>query len=383
MRTKGLQSDCPYVLTLPEIRLLIFEKLTAEDLLNAALVCKAWSWPAIDTAQRSNVTLSWLLAPLVNCTAEKLRSCMYPDQIPEIAEEGVTERRDSQLTGKITRLVIDLPWKMALAIDMTRLTDSLGGPIFPNLLSLEHDIDGPESSNEEVDIERWTPLLPLLVGPGLEKLTFTFFSASEQVVEANIQALAHIAPRIHRVVIHNESETHSPDYSTFSQLTSLTVNGFFDHQTWRRLASCPLLECIVLWEDERAVDIETQNYSVTFPRLKTLTIDHPSTYRDSEFVLALLRGATMPTLQSLEVSYPRYDVTAPEGVSEILLFMHRSPLLKEAVINGSIVHKERGLVEYDAQREEQTYGCLARISKWGGRTLRKVINVIRACSCFP
>ncbi|KAG9026697.1 hypothetical protein FRB95_008562 [Tulasnella sp. JGI-2019a] len=341
MPVAGLQTDCPYALTLPEIRLHVFENLTTDDLLNAALVCRAWSWPAIDTAQRiSNIKLSWLLAPLVNCTAAKLQDCTHPDQIPKIAEEQVTERRDPQIAGKITRLVIDLAWKVALAIDMTHFANPLGGPIFPNLLSLEHDIDGPETSDEEADMERWTPILPLLAGLRIEKLTLTFYRATERVVKDNIQALAHIAPRIHTVVIHNESDIYSPDYSAFSQMRSLWVNGFFNHQSWICLASCPLLESIALWEDDRAIDIETQNYAVIFPRMKTLAIDHFSAYRDPEFVLALFRGTTMPMLQSLEVSYPRYDVTAPEGVSEILGFMHRSPLLKEGVVNGRVIHKE-------------------------------------------
>ncbi|KAG8983479.1 hypothetical protein FRB93_007240 [Tulasnella sp. JGI-2019a] len=337
MPVAGLQTDCPYALTLPEIRLHVFENLTTDDLLNAALVCRAWSWPAIDTAQRiSNIKLSWLLAPLLrNCKTartlikyRKLRKNRSPsDENPQIA-------------GKITRLVIDLAWKVALAIDMTHFANPLGRPIFPNLLSLEHDIDGPETSDEEADMERWTPILPLLAGPRIEKLTLTFYRATERVVKDNIQALAHIAPRIHTVVIHNESDIYSPDYSAFSQMRSLWVNGFFSHQSWICLASCPLLESIALWEDDRAIDIETQNYAVIFPRMKTLAIDHFSAYRDPEFVLALFRGTTMPMLQSLEVSYPRYDVTAPEGVSEILGFMHRSPLLKEGVVNGRIIHNE-------------------------------------------
>ncbi|KAG9026686.1 hypothetical protein FRB95_008551 [Tulasnella sp. JGI-2019a] len=331
MPTPDLHSDGPYALTLPEIRLQVFEKLTTEDLLNAALVCRAWSWPAIDTTQRiSRIKLSWLLAPLVNCTAVKLQECMHPDRIPEIAEEQVTERRDPELAGKITRLVIDLAWKVALAVDMTQLANPLGGPIFPNLLSLKHDIDGTESSDEEADMERWTPILPLLIGPRVEKLTLTFYCATEQVVEDNIQALAHIALRIHTVVIHNESDVYSPDYSAFSQMTSLTVDGFLNHQTWIRLASCPRLESIVLREDDRVIDNEAENYTVTFPCMKTLTIDHLSLRRDPEFVLELLQGTTMPMLQSLEVSYP-------------------SPLLKEAVVNGNVVHKERGLVEYEAR----------------------------------
>ncbi|KAG8983489.1 hypothetical protein FRB94_010062 [Tulasnella sp. JGI-2019a] len=306
MPTPDLHSDGPYALTLPEIRLQVFEKLTTEDLLNTALVCRAWSWPAIDTTQRiTRIKLSWLLAPLVNCTAVKLQECMHPDRIPEIAEGQVTERRDPELAGKITRLVIDLAWKVALAIDMTQLANPLGGPIFPNLLSLEHDIDGPESSDEEADMERWTPVLPLLIGPRVEKLTLTFYCATEQVVEDNIQALAHIALRIHTVVIHNESDVYSPDYSAFSQMTSLTVDGFLNHQTWIRLASCPQLESIVLREDDGVIDNEAENYTVTFPCMKTLTIDHLSLRRDPEFVLELLQGTTMPMLQSLEVSYPK------------------------------------------------------------------------------
>ncbi|KAG8996034.1 hypothetical protein FRB95_013311 [Tulasnella sp. JGI-2019a] len=333
-----------YALGLPEIRLQIFEELATDDLLNAALVCKTWSWLAVDTAWRSSTfRLSWVLAPLTNYTARQLQNCKIPEYLLDLSgsEDRVvsTERRDFQLTSRITRLIIDLPWKVTLAIDMAQLKNPLGGPIFPNLLSLEHDIDGPELADEEIDMERWTPLLPLLVGPRIEKLTLAFYAVTKQVVDDNIQSLIRIAPGIRTVIIENCTDGLPLDYSPFSQMKSLTVRGCMDHQTWRCLASCPRLESIVLWEDDNGPEIviEAQHYSVTFPYVKTLSIDHSEAHRDAEFILALLRGAAMPALQSLEIKFPQPGEAAREITgSEILVLMGRSQLLKEVVINGCV-----------------------------------------------
>ncbi|KAG9026683.1 hypothetical protein FRB95_008548 [Tulasnella sp. JGI-2019a] len=221
---------------------------------------------------------------------------------------------------------------------MTQLTD--GRPIFPNLLSLVHHIDGPEWMSEEPDMERWTPLLPLLVGPGLGELTLRFDNATGRVVGHNIQTLARIAPAIQTVVIENFTYAHSPHYCAFSQMRSLTVCGCFDHQTWRCLASCSRLESILL-QDPDIDHLETQNYSVTFPYMKTLVIDYTVDWRDPEFVQSSLRCTTMPVLEGLEVTFLESDITVAEAIqSEVQEFMHRSPLLKEALVNGRVIRNE-------------------------------------------
>ncbi|KAG8986931.1 hypothetical protein FRB94_002352 [Tulasnella sp. JGI-2019a] len=226
---------------------------------------------------------------LIEADLGKLQNCKDPGGLPDVDDDrSIPERRYSQLTAKITHLIIDIPWRIARAIDVVEVRNRLGGPNFPNLLSLVHSIDGAEDPYDldgiAADAERWTPLLPLLIGPGIEKLTLTFYNVTKQVVEDNIQSLIHIAPRALSI-----------DYSAFSQIRSLTVRGFIDHQTWRPLASWSRLESIVL-EDDIGRDVETQNYSVTFLHVKTLSIDHLKAHGDAELTLALLRGATMPAL---------------------------------------------------------------------------------------
>ncbi|KAG9023953.1 hypothetical protein FRB95_012251 [Tulasnella sp. JGI-2019a] len=345
MDTEDSQSDGLCALNLPEIQLHIFAELDAHDLINVALVCKAWSWSAIDTAWRtSNFRLSWLLAPLINSTARDLRAGMDSDLLPKIAKAECmsVEQWGSwrQCMGKITYLCADLTWKVALAITKTQPVDPLHFPIFPNLLSLELDVDGPESPDEEADMERWTPLLPLLVGPRLEKLTLSFYAVTSQVVNDIIQSLVHIAPRIHTVRIINHTRAVSPDYSRFSHLRRLTVRGLIDHETWKRLASCPRLESISLRDGDQGRSIETQHYSVTFPCIKTLSINHLEARRNAEFTLALLRSAAMPALRSLEIKFPTFGDTDIEASrSELLGFMRHCLLLKDAVINGRVAQK--------------------------------------------
>ncbi|KAG9003558.1 hypothetical protein FRB93_010976 [Tulasnella sp. JGI-2019a] len=331
----ALQSDGPNALNLPEIRLQVFEELGANDLLNTALVCKAWSWPAIATAWRtSDIQLSWFLALLVNCTIEQLRYRRDSDLLPIIANSEVIcpKRLDSRLqyAGKITRLFVDVSWRVASAI-ITQTIDPLGGPICPNLLSLWLSIDGRELSDEVGDMERWTHPLPLLVGPGLEELTLTFYTGAEQVVEDNIQSIASVAPRIHTVIIQNATVSLSPDYYAFNQMRTLKLKGHIDHQSWRRLSSCVQLENIVLWGNIRGRNIERQSSSVIFPHVKTLYIE-----RRGDITLALLWEVTMPVLQSLELKFSRANNAdiEPASLREVLKFMRRSLLLKEAVIDG-------------------------------------------------
>ncbi|KAG8992828.1 hypothetical protein FRB93_002150 [Tulasnella sp. JGI-2019a] len=343
MTTEDSQSNGPYALNVPEIQLLIFAELAAHDLVNVALVCKAWSWSAIDTAWRtSDFRLSWLLAPLVNIPAKILPAPgMEMELIRRIAmaECMSVERWSSrrQCAGRITCFCIDLTWRMTIAITKTQSSDLFRVSICPNLLSLELDIDGPESPDERADMERWTPLLPFLVGPRLEKLTLSFYGVTNRVVNANIQSLVHIALRIHTVLIINHTETIPPDYSVFSHLRWLKVMGFIDHETWKGLAFCPRLESISLWDGDQGCHIETQHYSVTFPCVKTLSIDHSETRRNAECTVALLRGVTMPVLQNLEIKFPTFGGTTIEASrSELLGFMRRCSLLKDAVIDGHI-----------------------------------------------
>ncbi|KAG9003560.1 hypothetical protein FRB93_010978 [Tulasnella sp. JGI-2019a] len=333
---ENLRLGSPDALNLPEIRLLVFEELGANDLLNAALVCKAWSWPAISTAwNNSNIILSWFLAPLVECTVKELQIWTDSDLLPIIANCKVIchEQWDSRLqyAGKITRLFVDVTWKVTSAIIM-QLIDPLGGPICPNLLSLRLNIDGRELSDEVADMERWTPLLHLLVGPRLNELTLAFYGVTERVVKDNIQSMTHVAPRIHTVIIENHTNSLSSDYSAFVQMRTLKLRGLINHESWRCLSSCSRLENIVLWGNERRRSIGRQHYSVTFPHVKTLSIE----CRDAEFTIALLQGATIPALQSLKIKFSRPDNADIEAASmrEILKFMRRSPLLKEAVIGG-------------------------------------------------
>ncbi|KAG8985892.1 hypothetical protein FRB94_004911 [Tulasnella sp. JGI-2019a] len=328
-----------------ELRLQILNELDANDLLNVALMCRLWSGLAIDTAWRNlSIRLSWLLAPLMNYSSSILRDSWDAGSLPAIPDpkDILMERWQTQLdlARKITHLFIDVTWKTARAANLEKLVDPHDGPMCPNLRSLVLDIDGKEPNDEDVDSDRWTPLLPHLVGCGLENLTLQASEVSERVFQDIIDTLARIAPQIHTVVILTATEP-SPDYSAFSQMRSLEVVGSVYNDTWRALASCPQLETIVI-RDETDTDPDTGEYSVSFAQLRSLTISFSDEKigQDYTFVLARLWNTEMPALQTLKVDMDLEEPSEAENEAmreDLIQVVHRcSPMLKEVQFNGLV-----------------------------------------------
>ncbi|KAG9009222.1 hypothetical protein FRB93_005718 [Tulasnella sp. JGI-2019a] len=296
-------TDCPLCLTISEIRLQIFEELDFESLLSAALVCKDWTWQATYLLWRNRpISLSCVLAPLMNCTADFLHNCASPDDLPPIKDghvvdsEGWQTRLDCR--EKVTGLVIDLAWKVARAAKLDQRMESRATIMFPNAISLHLSLDGRELSDENDDEDRWTPLLPVLLGPNLRELSLEAYEITERVFQDNINALARIAPEIHTVVIKNWPDTFSPSDFPFTQMKHLMINSFINRKSWRALANYSRLETIYLQgfvANSRDLTPNPQNFPVTLPCLKALSI---GSCFGPQLAIELFRNTIMPALQS-------------------------------------------------------------------------------------
>ncbi|KAG8883290.1 hypothetical protein FRB98_003198 [Tulasnella sp. 332] len=291
-----------------------------------ALVCKAWNFLAIDSIWRKcAIPLSKALVPLEPSPALSSH--------PPISAERWT-RYQLQYANKITHLVIDLEWRVVQDFNLERLVTPQGA-VFPNLLWLEHDVDGMENpDHDRIDEDRWTPLLPFLIGPKLKKLTFETYDVTKRVAEDNIRMLAHIAPRIDTVVINS----HHPEleYSPFGHMRILIVSGHVDHETWKALATCTRLQTVMISDALGRGSPKPRHYSITFPSLETLSIYIKA--QSPDFVASLFRNTTMPLLQTLEIEIrPRDDDDAQTVTKHMLKSAFgRSPMLKEVRINGRV-----------------------------------------------
>ncbi|KAG8996045.1 hypothetical protein FRB94_008595 [Tulasnella sp. JGI-2019a] len=332
--------DGPYALTLPEILLTIFGMLDARNLINAALVCKLWTWPAIDVGWRTClIRLSSILAPLLKCEPSLLRSRDQSEAWSE-AEEGEisAERwRKYQLDygTKVTLVAWDVHPDASFNDRLEELMGSQRGPICPRLRNLTLSVHA-ENDGEE-DINRWSPLLSLLIGPTLGRVRLGIGDVTKRVVNESIETLARVVPRLQHVFIDNGGEF-SINSSAFRYVKSLKVQGHINHADWRSLADCLQLERIVLWEDASDIEIQRQDYSVTLPHLQALSVGDCCGYRSADFIVTLFRNTTMPLLRTLEVKIQERDVgTRSAAKNDILGFVRgRSPMLKEVVINGSV-----------------------------------------------
>ncbi|KAG9007799.1 hypothetical protein FRB93_007190 [Tulasnella sp. JGI-2019a] len=329
--------DGPYALSLSEIRLQIFKELDARNLMCAALVCKAWTWEAIDTRWRNHpIQFSAVLRPLLKGQGKE-----YPppwvSNIHDAPEVSAKDWVFYQLhyAGKVTHLILDMEWGEDFNGELERLMEPHDAPICPNLVSLEYGIgttdDGLFGAEDE---DHWSPLLRLLVGHNLANVILTIRDVEEHVAIDNVRALVRIAPQLHNLVIINCAEF-SINYSAFHQLKSLEVNGFISHAGWRSLAHCPGLERIVLYKDDEIMN-ESQRYSITFPRLKSLYFIERHWFRpyDYGFIVELIQNTTMPVPRTLRVRVQASDELREAAKNEMVGYVRgRSPMLRKLVLN--------------------------------------------------
>ncbi|KAG9038141.1 hypothetical protein FRB95_002581 [Tulasnella sp. JGI-2019a] len=216
--------------------------------------------------------------------------------------------------------------------------------MFPNAISLDLNVDGWELSGEGDDDDRWTPLLPIIVGPNVREISLKAYEITERVFQDNINTLARVAPEIHTVVIKNFPDAFSPGDFPFTQMRYLRVSSFIPHKSWRALANHPCLETIELAgfvAKPTDFTMNPQNAPIKLSHLKVLYVGYCFSGTDPKFAVALFRNTIMPALRILEVGDQdngEHLLSPWKSAREDMLKYVRehSPMLEEFSIYGLV-----------------------------------------------
>ncbi|KAG9028000.1 hypothetical protein FRB95_007006 [Tulasnella sp. JGI-2019a] len=330
----------------PEILLSVFQRLEVNDLNELAQVCKIWSPIAIDIKWRtSRIQLSRVLARLAPFTAVKSQD----DTIRSFERTDITkeqwDRFQNEYAGKVTELDIDVSLASVSRCAVEKLVQAHGGLLFPTLRKLRIDPTFPPDREDW-----WTPMAALVACPTLRSVEIAQGDSDDEDMDGIIDAITAMAPHINDVSI--ETPEYCPTYTAFSEVTQLTVTGYFDHEAWMACASLPKLESLTLLEAPSIIyydhDVRwKQTYTVTFATLKTLRIDDGYEGRQAMFIVSIFRNATMPLLQTIDL-YCTRDI----DMALIRRYLARgSPLLREINLNGEEEKGPIGIVDVEDEDE--------------------------------
>ncbi|KAG9008070.1 hypothetical protein FRB94_013727 [Tulasnella sp. JGI-2019a] len=255
-----------------------------------------------------------------------------------------------EYAGKVTDINIDVVLNPACLSDLNNLVKAHGGSLCPRLRKLHI------GRNDRQEEGHWTSIVELLAQPTLKEVEVVQGCLKNASMNDVIYTLVAKAPHIDTVEIFTPA--FCPDYGAFSEAKRLSVDGFFDHATWRACAALPKLERLEIWDASyyEPLDAERrQTYAVTFVSLTKLGIHDEDEQRHPNFIASIFRNTTMPLLQTLELGCSR-DVNM--GMVRRCL-AKRSPLLREIELNGK---EEKGPIEIvdggggDGEDEEENEG---------------------------
>ncbi|KAG8994101.1 hypothetical protein FRB94_010117 [Tulasnella sp. JGI-2019a] len=322
-------------LYIPELLLGILEHLSVVDLMIAALVCKAWSAPAVETRWRTKtITLSCLLAKLA--PIKKAYPCFYGSTIELAPKTPITQDHWSRFlercANRVTILDVDVELDMDSLALISTLLDAFGGQLCSNLTSLTW----PKYRTYET--ENYRKLLEMLTMTKLQALKLTVDLAGSTV----LSQLAHRAVEIREIVAPRQSK--SFDFSVFSRLQSLSYSGCLSTSDYRNLACCPHLNVLRLRDMQTQVtSIQQSNEeTITFPRLEEFLID-PS----NDAVDDMMLRSIMPALRSLEY---RRRMTGIFSISPLNSIIQTSPHLKSIALKANVPPSQLELAQHDGVR---------------------------------
>ncbi|KAG9001816.1 hypothetical protein FRB94_004531 [Tulasnella sp. JGI-2019a] len=212
-------------LSIPELLIEILEYLSVDDLAVAALVCKNWLVPAVDTKWRTQmVKLSQVLANLAPIGKTKARRPIFTF-IPTIPiSHDHWNRFLENYANRISRLILDVEFDRASIELISGLLEKFGGHFGANLTFLDwpHAIYDDDHSGALID--------PLPAAK-LQKVKLKITYSNATSLPNSFSQLALRAPQISQL----DGVFNSFDFSVFHQLRFLSHGGNISTLDYHRL----------------------------------------------------------------------------------------------------------------------------------------------------
>ncbi|KAG8875160.1 hypothetical protein FRB97_005369 [Tulasnella sp. 331] len=277
------------VLAVPELLLRIFGLSSAADLDNLALVNSSWCGTEIDTKWRTCVVpLTQLLAKLPPFYDEKLAEfCEPEDDDIEISEDEWSCFQ--QYANKVTRIEVDRILYLTSSAVLQHHLTKLGRPMCPNLLCL--DIDAIEEDPDELE-----PTLAVLAGLQLRVFKSNGGSFEDEDLIRRRRIMVRLSPHITKliVVVGAHKFPTTPDYTEFTNLHHVHIQGAIWTKGWETLFDYPNLETVEIEEDPSTSGPYMEDEEQAGPGIKESTLHNSSV-------------STMPELRSLQVNIHKRD----------------------------------------------------------------------------
>ncbi|KAG8999403.1 hypothetical protein FRB94_006183 [Tulasnella sp. JGI-2019a] len=323
-------------LSVPELFLGILEHLSTGELEAAALVCKAWLAPAVDTKWRTqSVKLSCLLSNLapIERSQFKNRGALFVLAPKTPITHDHWHRFLEQYANRITRLVFDMQLDEASIGLISALLERFGGHFGYNLISL-----GWSYGTHNGDCTG--TLINLLPGTRLQEVDFCseeqFYLTGTSSLNP-LSQLSHRAPHISKL----ENVFNSFDFSVFPQLRYLSHCGFLSTSDYHNLLYSQDLTVLFLrWTKGQVTPFHGTN--ATFLHLERLGFHSP----DDEAEEMVIRSV-MPALRFLK--YFKRGVIGPFTLTLLNNILRTSPLLGKISI-VAVVPSQLELVEHHGVR---------------------------------
>ncbi|KAG8860545.1 hypothetical protein FRB96_003799 [Tulasnella sp. 330] len=371
LRGDRMQTVAKHTIKIPEILLHVLEYLTANELVCAALVCKAWTI-AIEVRWRHRpVPLSLLLENLspLEPLLDDERTLAFQDMPSPAAWERVVK----QFSNKVTHLSFDIE----LDEPSTAILRNTHSPrLCPNLKTLDIQVN-TESS--------WQQLLPLFFTDQLECVRLASTQERCKHLAPVLKEMALTSLEIKELTLEicirgNHIATLSSVYSSFENIRVLRTSRI-DALGWTMLEDCRFLKRITLPGPFIQGSVTPERYRrVTFPVLCELVI-LSTEYRELNFII---KNTIMPSLRTLHLRKIRTSALAYEKLQPLLeLLIRRSPLLVD--ISLSNPDKPEGTFQRSVLQSVKTLGGLQMLELSLGTESQHVTdeNMNELLQCLP
>ncbi|KAG9015367.1 hypothetical protein FRB93_013067 [Tulasnella sp. JGI-2019a] len=225
-------------LFVPEIILEIFEQLSAKGVVVAALVCKAWSGPAVDTKWRTQkIMLSRLLARLAPIGKDQHGCAVL---VPKtLITQDRWSRFLAQYANQVTSFVLNMEFDETSYKLISALLKQFSGVPGNNLRSLSWFFvpKGRDGFRKLIGLLHGTRLQEVNLPPRDQAL---FIGPS---LSTSLSQLVYSAPQILELHVYSID---SFDFSVFSQLRFLRHGGQLSISDFHNLSHCTHLQTLLL-----------------------------------------------------------------------------------------------------------------------------------------